>query len=261
MQLIVIYIIFSSFLQRICCYKNIYTRNRIYSLHDIQQSDNLNNLKNDLLEKLNIKIKNDRSIQLTIKQIENEAIHINTSYLYGKWLLVYTDDDITRSSPFFWAFRKACKDIAVIDPLRILGTDSFPEAVFKITDSIPFKSIGKAVQTITENQLISQVELSISNLPLQGKSLMTTTSFWKCLNSNKSNMLELTIEKTQVKESTISKLLPFIDFDLAFPSGAALEAIKVDSSKVIMQNIYIDSELRISKNILDDKYFVFKRDF
>ena len=76
MLLVVIYIVFSSFLQRICCYKNINTRNRIYSLYDIQQSDNLNNLKNDLLEKLNIKIKNDRSIQLTIKQIENEAFHI-----------------------------------------------------------------------------------------------------------------------------------------------------------------------------------------
>lgn len=33
------------------------------------------------------------------------------SSICGTWELLYTDDDLTRSSPFFWAFRKALQVI------------------------------------------------------------------------------------------------------------------------------------------------------
>jgi hypothetical protein len=53
--------------------------------------------------------------------------------------------------------------------------------------------------------------------------------------------------------------LPFIGESSYFPSGSALELIKPGSSTVYMRIVYLDDDIRISKNEEDDKYFIFKR--
>merc|ERR1719160_1334109 len=68
-----------------------------------------------------------------------------------EWKLVYSNDDTTRSSPFFWAFRKALgRDnplLNVSNPvLSIMNAASNADAIFAITDQIPFKDIGEALQ-------------------------------------------------------------------------------------------------------------------
>ena len=88
---------------------------------------------------------------------------------------------------------------------------------------------------------------------------MTTTSSWAWVPSEP-QYLELTIEKTQVLDSTVMKMLPFSfdDENIAFPSGSALELAKPGSSSVFMKVIYLDENLRISRNE-DDKVFVHSR--
>lgn len=49
-----------------------------------------------------------------------------SSLLPGKWSLVYTPDDPTRSSPFFWAFRKALAGIKVCGDTHMWGSESLP---------------------------------------------------------------------------------------------------------------------------------------
>lgn len=145
---------------------------------------------------------------------------------------------IARSSPFFWAFRKALRDVE--DPFKIVGPKMLSESIFKITDSLPFKSVGSATQKFTADEnfdggdfmrgtLRSSMELKV----LAGSSLMTTSSTWRT--TEESDLLEIEVEKTEVLESSIATLLnPLLnlipkqltDNLSSFPSGAALELVK-----------------------------------
>eukprot|EP00596_Hydrurales_sp_CCMP1899_P005931 CAMPEP_0119042186 /NCGR_PEP_ID=MMETSP1177-20130426/14432_1 /TAXON_ID=2985 /ORGANISM="Ochromonas sp, Strain CCMP1899" /LENGTH=214 /DNA_ID=CAMNT_0007008791 /DNA_START=241 /DNA_END=885 /DNA_ORIENTATION=- len=196
--------------------------------------------------------------------------------LLGEWELLYTDDDITRSSPFFWAFRKALRDIK--DPLAISGPGAvLSESIFKITDSLPFKSIGRAFQTFAVDELMegealrgsleSSLEIKVA---VAGSSLMKTTSRWRT--TEEADLIEIEVEKTEVLESPIQNLAPFqslinlipqeIMSNLsAFPSGAALELVKPGSSTVYMRVLYLDSSMRIIQNEADGKTFIYGRTF
>ena len=179
--------------------------------------------------------------------------------LVGTWTLIYTDDEPTRSSPFFWAFKKAFGDTPI--PVSFAGKKNFADGVFAVTDSIPstLKKIGPAMQFVSaDGQLISQVVI-ISPI---GTSLMTTTSRWS-RTSPGSEVVELRVLKTQVLESSIARLLnlpssnPLISS--GFPSGAALEIASPGSSTVSMEVLFIDDTLRISRNPADDKLFLYER--
>ena len=179
--------------------------------------------------------------------------------LVGTWVLLYTDDEPTRSSPFFWAFKKAFGDTPI--PVSFAGKKNFADGVFAVTDSIPstLKKIGPAMQFVSaDGSLISQVEI-ISPI---GTSLMTTTSRWS-RTSPGSEVVELRVLKTQVLESSIARLLnlpssnPLISS--GFPSGAALEIASPGSSTVSMEVLFIDDTLRISRNPADDKLFLYER--
>ena len=155
-----------------------------------------------------------------------------------------------RSSPFFWAFRKALRDIE--DPVKILGPKMLSESIFKITDSLPFKSVGQATQSFTvadnlmdgesiRGSLKSSMELKVQ---FAGSSQMTTSSSWRT--TEEPDLLEIEIEKTEVLESSIQSLLnPFIsmipkqitDNLSSFPSGAALELVKYVSSICISHSV------------------------
>ena len=146
---------------------------------------------------------------------------------------------IERSSPFFWAFRKALRDVE--DPFKIVGPKMLSESIFKITDSIPLKSVGTATQTFTVDEnlmdgeslrggLKSSMEIKVV---VAGSSMMTTSSTWRT--TDESDLIEIEVQKTEVLESTVASLLsPLInmipkqltDNLNSFPSGAALELVK-----------------------------------
>lgn len=188
------------------------------------------------------------------------------SDLDGEWRLVYASEAPYRSSPFFWAFRAATQDLSspVLDP-------SFAEAVFQITDGIPFKSIGQATQVLTgsgspDGELVSQVEMRISvfdALVPRARSLMTTTASTSPLPSGRG--LRLCVEKTEVKASTLATLpgLGFID-QVAFPSKGAFEAAGA-SAEVNMRSVLFGggeaegSDYRVAFTPGDAHFFVWSR--
>ena len=197
-----------------------------------------------------------------IKETNKKNDLIKTNLLIGHWELLYIDDDITRASPFFWSFRKAFRDIE--DPFKIVGPKLLSESIFKLTDDIPFKAIGKCQQDITsDGKLINKVEVKVSNLPFDSRSLMQTTSSW--LTTQDESIIELKVDKTQVLDSTIEGVVKntFLSFlnpaEFPFPSGDALELIRSGSSTVFMKILYLDEELRVCKNIQDDKTLIFRR--
>lgn len=194
-------------------------------------------------------------------QTESSSTVDMASTLEGEWDLLYTNDDPTRSSPFFHAFRKALADVP--DPLSIL-TPSLSESVFAITDSIPIKSVGTVKQYFSKEEdniikLKSEVRVKVDPV---GSSLMTTTS--KVYLNEDDKELELQVQKTEVLDSTVSRFIPFLDniqekFG-GFPSGASLELARPGSSTIYMSILYLDAVLRIIKySSSPDKVFIYKK--
>jgi len=175
--------------------------------------------------------------------------------LAGEWELIYTsEDDITRSSPFFWAFRQA-----------------FPQEsdqIFSITDSIPapIKEVGPAYQTITieddsSGTFVSRVK--VATLGGVATSIMTTRA--TVIAGDGRDGIKIRVDTTKPEESTIlQKLGPLGDFigsnSPPFPSGDSLEKVVKGSSEVVIRTTFCDENLRVSRN--DARYndiYVFKR--
>ena len=183
----------------------------------------------------------------------------NSGLLSGEWELLYSPEDVTRSSPFFWAFRKAFPDES--------------DQIFGITDSIPapVKEVGPAFQHIemevsndgrsASGTFVSRVK--VATLGGMATSIMTTRATINGIEGL--DGIRLKIESTKPEDSTaLKKLGPLGDFlnDNAppFPSGDALERVAPGSSEVVMRTTYCDEGLRISRN--EDRYsepFVWRR--
>jgi hypothetical protein len=178
-------------------------------------------------------------------------------YLQYPRELIYASDDITRSSPFFWAFRRAFPDSS--------------DQIFGITDAIPapIKMVGPATQTIDVDSssrpvtgtLVSRVK--VATLGGVATSIMTTRC--SVLSSDGSDGLRLKVESTKPEDSTIlQKLGPLGEMmnssSPPFPSGEALEKVAPGSSEVVVRTTYCDEGLRVTRN--DDRtkdVFVWKR--
>lgn len=175
----------------------------------------------------------------------------HSGLLTGEWECVYSPEDLTRTSPFFWAFRRAFPDQS--------------DQIFGITDAIPapVKEVGPAFQTIDmdANTLVSRVK--VATLGGVATSMMTT----RCIIEGVEGLegIRLKIETTKPEDSSVlSKLGPLGAFvnenSSPFPSGEALEKVQPGSSKVVMVTTFCDESLRISRN--EDKrneVFVWKR--
>ena len=128
-----------------------------------------------------VKDTNRAQIFQVIDDLSKSSVSFATEDMLGEWELLYSDDDVTRASPFFWAFRKALSGIE--DPLRIVGPKLLSESIFKITDSIPLKSIGTASQIFEEDDtkergsLRSRIQVKVN--PGNFQSVMATTSKWR----------------------------------------------------------------------------------
>jgi hypothetical protein len=125
----------------------------------------LDDLKADLIRTCNRSSKPQlHEVRTIVKELEDQAELVGvgqasaiSGLLAGEWELLYSPEDITRSSPFFWAFRKAFPDQS--------------DGIFAITDAIPapIKEVGPAFQTIELNEatqsgkFVSRVKIAALN--------------------------------------------------------------------------------------------------
>ncbi|KAL7533484.1 hypothetical protein ACHAWF_004514, partial [Thalassiosira exigua] len=176
----------------------------------------------------------------------------------GEWELIYASDDVTRSSPFFWAFRRAFPDAS--------------DQIFGITDAIPspLKEVGPATQEIDVDSsarpvtgtLVSRVR--VATLGGAATSIMTTRC--SVIGADGLDGLRLRVESTKPEDSTaLKKLGPLGDLVNSsappFPSGEALERVAPGSSEVVLRTTYCDEGLRVTRNEdrPEDDAFVWKR--
>ena len=200
-----------------------------------------------------------QELEAAAEQIGIGQASSTSGLLSGEWELLYSSEDETRSSPFFWAFRKAFPDSS--------------DQIFGITDAIPapLKEVGPAFQQIDLNsatetgRFVSRVK--VATLGGMATSIMTTRG--SIVGFDGSDGIRIKIDTTKPEDSTVlSKLFgPFgqvINENApAFPSGDALEAAQPGSSEVIMRTTFCDEGLRISRNAdrLDDFYVWRRREF
>jgi hypothetical protein len=159
--------------------------------------------------------------------------------------LAWAGDDVTRSSPFFWAFRQT--------------VPTFSNQIFSITDNLPefLKQIGQATQIIQnaegpgEGTLTSRVTMDILPDSKLLKGVVITTC---AITSRAGKSLELKIQDTRVRECT----LPFWNVTLPFPSGPVLDLIRQGNATVTLETVYCDEQLRISR-VPTGQYFVYTR--
>lgn len=165
----------------------------------------------------------------------------------GEWRLIFASEDVTRSSPFFWGWRKLLQGVPDPFPVTraLFGTEELSDSIFAVTDGIPMKVIGEATQTLLAGKLVNKVMLKVYGV---GETLMTTTCRYEPGTVDGGD-LKLTIETTQAMDST----LPVVD-SFVFPS----EAFLGDSSRVLMRITYLDDDLRVSRTA-DDQVFVYSR--
>eukprot|EP00746_Dinoflagellata_sp_MGD_P039311 gnl/MRDRNA2_/MRDRNA2_19478_c0_seq1.p1 gnl/MRDRNA2_/MRDRNA2_19478_c0~~gnl/MRDRNA2_/MRDRNA2_19478_c0_seq1.p1 ORF type:complete len:403 (+),score=50.59 gnl/MRDRNA2_/MRDRNA2_19478_c0_seq1:38-1210(+) len=178
--------------------------------------------------------------------------------LYGRWELIFANDDVTRSSPFFWVVR----DLLSTD-IGIYITDStttekskdlaLSKSFFTLLDTFGRVgwAIGDAFQIIKDEQLISEVEVK----NLAGSSVVTTVSHWK-LSPSQQSSLEITVESTRAAQSSLRQFLPGFD-DIKFPSGRMFETIKPGSSTVLAELTFLSDELRVTRHA--DKVYVYRK--
>jgi hypothetical protein len=184
------------------------------------------------------------------------TIRLTTIVLHRE--LVYSPEDMTRSSPFFWAFCKAFPDES--------------DQIFGITDAIPapIKEVGPAFQKITldetqTGQFVSQVK--VATLNGMASSIMTTKG--SIIGIDGIDGVKIQVDTTKPEDSTVLKtflgpLFSAVNERLPpFPSGQALERVRPGSSQVVMRTTFCDEGLRISRNdeMYDDVFVWRRRDF
>jgi hypothetical protein len=115
-----------------------------------------------------------------------------------------------------------------------------------------------APMTIEPGKLESQVDLRIGRLfglPSMS-SMMTTTATVEAMPSDSDNSnavdVELQIQQTAAKASTIADLFPPVEQLLSFPSGDALELARKGSSRVQLRSTFPTRDLRISRPVLSN---------
>jgi hypothetical protein len=169
---------------------------------------------------------------------------------------MYSPEDVTRSSPFFWAFAQAFPEQA--------------DQIFGITDAIPspIKDVGPAYQTITiddtgrKGKLVSRVK--VATLGGMATSIMTTRA--DIVEPVGVDGLVLRIDTTKPEDSTVlSTMLGPLGRYMnenapPFPSGDVLEQVQPGSSTVIMRTTFCDESIRISRNDNDNNLpYVWRR--
>mmetsp|Transcript_73621 Transcript_73621/g.127755 ORF Transcript_73621/g.127755 Transcript_73621/m.127755 type:complete len:336 (+) Transcript_73621:69-1076(+) len=187
-----------------------------------------------------------------VERLESEfqGEDLDMDNLRGRWQLIFTNDSVTRSSPFFWVL----KEMFETDPVSHFfdrssrvkaSTDLFSKAYFKTLDIFLYgpMSVGEAYQEITDTELVSEVDLR----NLVGAFVMTTTS---TLDSIQGRVLELTMKTTQAVKGNIDDFLPDIVKmgNVKFPSGLMFERIKPGITTVRAEVTYLSDELRVTRH-------------
>lgn len=169
----------------------------------------------------------------------------------GEWDLMLASTELFRSSPFFQSIRIALGD----------ANKEISENAFSLHDLATTASrIGRVRQTVTDRQLISEVDLEVGlvpGIPLKIKGTVVTTATKKCVSPE---LMELQIETTTVKGSNIPIFNEMLsNMNVTLPVGQVYSAILQGTIPTVpVKTYYLDDTIRITRDV-DDNFFVYSR--
>ena len=165
----------------------------------------------------------------------------------GEWDLALSSTQFFRSSPFFQS-------------LRVSMDKSMAENAFDLHDRATTASrVGRVRQTISNDQLVSEVELEVGlvpGFPLRVKGTVVTTASLRVTSSTE---WETSITETHVKGSNLPILNEYLDdprFEI--PMSSVFQTLAGSVPVVKLKTFYLDGSMRITRD-MDDNIFVFTR--
>ncbi|CAM9270202.1 unnamed protein product [Discosporangium mesarthrocarpum] len=219
-------------------------------------SDEVAQIKNQLLqvaaatERGNLASKDQREdVELLVgrlAELNMDGTFSNNEDMLGSWTLVYSSSQAFRSSPFFATFQ------------ALLGRDGLAERIFALTDSFPSAKIGQARQIVDgeANQLISRVEMSL--WPYRWISGVVETRS-RIVNGNIAEQLEVIVDKTGVRDSTLGKINPILE-DWKVPVDQLSERFFDKIPRIVLETMFLDKELRVS-GLPDGNFLIYVKDY
>jgi len=173
------------------------------------------------------------------------------SHCEGDWDLCLSSTQFFRSSPFFQAIRCAVGD----------DNKQIAENGFDLHERATSNSrVGRVRQTITSDQLISEVDLEVGiapGIPIKVKGTVVTSASLKVVSDKK---WDLKVENTKVRGSNIPIFNEIMENDLhvELPVGDFYNTVQGGVPVIPMSTFYVDESMRITRDI-DDNFFVFSR--
>ena len=156
----------------------------------------------------------------------------------GEWDLAMSSTPFFQSSPFFQSIRVA------------LGDKAMAENAFDLHDRVTTPSrIGRVRQTITSDELVSEVELEVGlpGLPVRIKGTVVTTASWSVKSSE---LVELQIKNTSVRGSNVPLLNEVLDnLKLELPVGSFYKQVQGSVPIVPCKTFYLDEGMRITRDM------------
>lgn len=171
----------------------------------------------------------------------------------GKWELVFGSTQLFRSSPFFMAARAVCKE----------GREaaSFNQFCDLHRDALAFTQIGKVLQIVTEDKLISEFETKVAVLPGAPLVVRGTIVSESDIVGRTAESWELYMDKIKIKGSNLPIAGSFFETFGGLPIRTLGEQIEQRSGprpRPIFRTYYVDKHMRISRD-QDDNFFVYNR--
>lgn len=161
----------------------------------------------------------------------------------GEWDLCYASTQFFRSSPFFMAIRSFAGD----------EYKTVVETGFDIHDKATTASrVGRVRQTLTDTQLISEVDLEVGMLPGFPLTLHGTVVTTASLQIVSPDTWEVTVTDTEVKGSDFG-------FPINIPVADIYKSIASGTVPVsTMKTFYVDEGIRINRDV-DDNFYIYVR--
>jgi len=183
-----------------------------------------------------------------------QGSQLDMGNLNGRWQLIFTNDSVIRSSPFFWALKEMSQTSPISSVQGQSSREFLSNLYFSSLDTLVYDraAVGDAYQTIADEELINEVEVK----GIAGSVVMTTASRWK---ASQDSSLDITVESTQMMQMDVDQLLP--DFaklgDIKFPSGLMFERMRPGGSTVSAEVTFLSDELRVTRQ--KDNVYVYRK--
>lgn len=198
------------------------------------------------------------SVEELARTLEAEAPPPSLTDIGGRWALAYASTQLFRSSPFWMAGRETCRDEA-----QARRYDLFCDLHRRAT---AVSEIGAVRQLVDPERrtLTSEFETTVAAFPQRVGGALPLTVTGAIVSTadvveDSDGVLTLLMDKVQIKGSNLPGLRPLLD-SMALDSRSLANALPLDTPRPRFQTTYVDSTLRIARDLPDRHLFIYVKE-